>query len=106
MINKKLRKAISIVLIMFLSAHSTHRRLKIICLHALMILVFSMIYFLVAKYRGSDKDKESFKNYESTLYFTTIAHFTIGFGDIAPDSEIMRRISMTHAFSAWWLLYI
>jgi len=91
---------------MFLSASFTRHRLKLVCIHAIMILLFSMIYFLTAKYKGSDKDKESFKNYESTLYFTTIAHFTIGFGDIVPDSEIMRRISMAHAFLAWGILYI
>ena len=49
-----------------------------------MILVFTVIYYYSVKEYGTLKDKNAYRTIGDCLYYTTMTHFTIGFGDIAP----------------------
>jgi uncharacterized membrane protein len=82
------------------------RQNKLLIIHVLCIILFSYIYFIVAQKQGSKKDKENFQSLEDSLYYTTITHFTIGFGDISPESKIMRRITMVQALIAFSLMNV
>ena len=77
---------------------------KLLIFHVIVIILFSIINFLVSKKYGNNEDKENFKNYSDTFYYTTITHFTIGFGDISPRSRTMKMISVLHAFVAFSLM--
>lgn len=77
---------------------------KLFILHLISIIIFSTINFMVSKKYGNDEDKENFKNYSDSFYYTTITHFTIGFGDISPRSRTMKMISVLHAFIAFSLM--
>lgn len=68
------------------------------------ILIFAWVYFFTAKYYGTEKDKRNFDNYEDTLYYTVITHFTIGFGDVAPESLALRRATMVQVIASFYLL--
>jgi uncharacterized membrane protein len=68
------------------------------------IIIFSYIYYMIAQTQGSQKDKENFKTLEDSLYYTTITHFTIGFGDISPESKTMRRLTMLQVLIAFLLM--
>jgi len=59
--------------------------------HAVVIIVFSILYYALSKGNlvGDDED-ERFQDYGSTLYYTVVTHFTIGYGDISPKSAILR----------------
>ena len=58
------------------------------------IIFFAILYYVVVKYVGSEKDKANIKTYEGALYYTIVTQFTVGYGDIVPHSKIMRRITM------------
>ncbi len=59
--------------------------------HILTIILFSSLYYTLANYKILDNlEYKRFSNYGSTLYFTIITHFTIGYGDIVPTSSILR----------------
>ena len=74
--------------------------------HFLLILIFSILIYNYAPYSDNEQDKKSFDSYFSTLYFTTMTHFTIGFGDIAPSGSFLRLISMIHVILAFTLFNI
>jgi len=68
------------------------------------IFVFSCVYYYFARRYGSDKDRKNFKSYEDTVYYTTITHFTVGLGDIAPESQILRRLTMLQVAISFYIL--
>ena len=68
------------------------------------ILIFSCVYYFAAKWYGSEKDKRNFRSYEDVLYYTTITHFTVGFGDIAPESPMLRRLTILHVITSFFIL--
>ena len=68
------------------------------------VLFFACAYYFAAKHKGTAKDKRNFDNYEDALYYTTITHFTIGFGDIAPESPTLRRLTMLQVIASFYLL--
>ena len=73
--------------------------------HIGLLIVFSLLYYNLSKYSENENDIKKFSNYEQCLYFTVVTHFTIGFGDIAPESSLLRRLCMVHIFSAFLLFY-
>ena len=77
---------------------------KLLFVHIATILVFSVIYYFMAPHKGTKKDKENFKSFESSLYYTTITHFTVGFGDISPESPFLRRLTMFQVLLAFSLM--
>lgn len=68
------------------------------------IILFASAYYFLAKLYGSEEDKQNFSSYENAVYYTTITHFTIGFGDIAPKSPMMRRLTMLQVFASFYIL--
>jgi uncharacterized membrane protein len=68
------------------------------------VMFFACTYYVLAKQYGTEKDKRSFLRYEDALYYTTITHFTIGFGDIAPESTVLRRLTMAQVIISFYLL--
>jgi len=72
--------------------------------HLLVIGIFSAIYWQLAKTHGTKDDKKHFLNFEDSFYYTTITHFTIGFGDISPEAKYLRRLTLVHVFIAFILL--
>lgn len=59
--------------------------------HLLVIIVFSFIYYNIAQNNSEDDENYlQFRDYGSCLYYTIITHFTIGYGDISPRTDIMK----------------
>ena len=77
---------------------------KLLFSHIMTIILFSIIYYFIAPIKGSKKDQENFQNIEDSIYYTTLTHFTIGFGDIAPESQIMRRLTILQVLIAFVLM--
>ena len=77
---------------------------KLLFSHIITIILFSIIYYFIAPIKGSKKDQENFQNIEDSIYYTTLTHFTIGFGDIAPESQIMRRLTILQVLIAFVLM--
>tara|TARA_Y100001936_G_scaffold186820_1_gene184760 strand:+ start:90 stop:413 length:324 start_codon:yes stop_codon:yes gene_type:complete len=78
--------------------------LRIFILSVNVILLFALGYYFFAPLYGTEKDKRNFKTYENALYYTTITHFTVGLGDIAPESTFLRRITMLQVVISFYLL--
>ena len=72
--------------------------------HIAVILIFSIIYYYVAIYKGTSKDKKRMNSYFDCFYFTTITHFTVGFGDIAPDAYILKILVVIQVLIAFILM--
>ena len=66
--------------------------------HLGLIILFSILYQIIAPHT---EDKENFKSYDQTLYFTVVTHFTVGYGDISPKSRILRRLCMAQILMAF-----
>ena len=77
---------------------------RLLFAHILCIFVFSFIYYKMAPRKGTEKDQENFKTLEDSFYYTTITHFTVGFGDISPESKTMRRLTMLQVLMAFFLM--
>lgn len=73
--------------------------------HIVLLFVFSLLYHNLSKYSENENDMKKFSNYEQCLYFTFVTHFTVGFGDISPQSSLLRRLCMLHIFLAFLLFY-
>tara|TARA_B110001469_G_C9557761_1_gene276646 strand:- start:388 stop:654 length:267 start_codon:yes stop_codon:yes gene_type:complete len=69
-----------------------------IAYHVIVILSFTLINLVVAKKYGTDGDKKRFSTFENCLYFSTITHSTVGYGDLFPESKALRRVAMLHIF--------
>ena len=67
-----------------------------IAYHISIILLFAVINLVVSKRYGTDGDKKRFDTFENCLYFSTITHSTVGYGDIFPESIALRRVTMLH----------
>ena len=74
--------------------------------HIVMILIFTVIYHITAKKYGTEKDKVSLKSWEDCLYYTCTTHFTVGLGDIAPKSDVLRGFTIIHVIGAFLLMNV
>ncbi len=72
--------------------------------HLIIIILFSFLYYYFAIKYGSEKDVKNFNKLENCFYYTTITHFTIGFGDITPESSILKRFTILQIFLAFYLM--
>lgn len=66
--------------------------------HLALIILFSTLFYLYAPYSNNEGDKKSFDSFFTTFYFTTVTHFTVGLGDIAPKSNVLRFLTIVHIF--------
>jgi len=70
---------------------------KLFILHNLIILiVFTYIYRFIALNYGNETEKKQFSKLENSFYFTTVTQFGIGYGDIVPETKIMKRFCIAH----------
>jgi len=71
--------------------------------HIICIIFFTILYLEITKNYGSEEDKKNFSEFENTLYFTTVTHFTIGYGDLSPESKMLKRIVILQIITAFLL---
>jgi len=74
--------------------------------HIILIIIFTIIFNLYSPYSDNEEDKKNFSSFFQTFYFTTVTHFTVGFGDITPKSNVLRSVTMCHMFLTFLLLNI
>jgi hypothetical protein len=53
---------------------------------------------------GNEQDKKKFDSYENCFYFTIVTQFSVGYGDIVPSSDAMKRGSMIHILLVFLIL--
>ena len=68
-------------------------------LYLLVLICFTLIYWLLGTSKNFNFDKASNNNSDSltfinALYFSFITQSTIGYGDISPKTKLMRIIVM------------
>ena len=70
---------------------------KNIFIHLFIIFIFTNLYFFLAPYSDDNDNKEFGESWERNLYFSTMTHFTIGYGDTAACCEKFNcSEKMTH----------
>lgn len=74
--------------------------------HIILIIIFTIIFNLYSPYCNNDEDKKNFTSFFQTFYFTTVTHFTVGFGDITPKSNVLRSFTICHIFLTFLLFNI
>lgn len=62
------------------------------------IVIFTFVHWMV--FRFYEEDNESF-TISDAFYYTTITHFTVGYGDITPKTMMGRLITFVHIFMVW-----
>ena len=77
---------------------------KFLPAHLMVIIAFTLIYMMMSPSRGTDEDKENYSNFADSLYYTTVTHFTIGFGDVTPKSKLLRALTMLQIIIAFSLM--
>lgn len=78
---------------------------KLFILHNLIILVvFTFLYRFIALNYGNDKEKKLFSNLENSFYYTTVTQFGVGYGDIVPESKIMKRFCIAHVLLVFLII--
>ena len=70
-------------------------------IHLAIIFIFANLYFFLAPYT-TEKDNNQFsESWERSFYYALITHFTVGFGDITPESKLFRRLTMCQVLLAF-----
>ena len=64
--------------------------------HIIVILLFTIFYYFISKHYGTERDKKQLKTVFDSFYLSTTTHSTIGYGDIAPESSILRATTIVH----------
>lgn len=70
-------------------------------MHLLLIFIFANLYYFLAPYSNEVDKKEFGRSWEGDLYYSLITQFTVGIGDIAPTSTILRRLTMLQVILAF-----
>lgn len=81
-------------------------RNDMVLFHLGVIFVCAGMYQEVARRVGSKKERKNFKDFEDAIYYAVVVHFTVGFGDVSPESKWMRRITMAQILTAFILMNI
>ena len=72
--------------------------------HIVLVVFFSLlVYYLPSRFK-TKADEENFSNLENCVYYSVMTHFTVGFGDITPQSPVMRALTIIHVLMAFLLL--
>ena len=79
---------------------------KFFMYHILLILIFTLIFYTLAPYTDDEDDIESYSNFNDCLYYTTITHFTVGLGEISPNSTFLKYLCMLHVILTFTLLNV
>ena len=67
-----------------------------IIINLFLLIIFSIInYFILVKYEKQDL------RLNDVIYFTFITHFTVGYGEIVPKSDIGRGFTMLYISLIW-----
>ena len=64
-----------------------------------LIGIFSVVYKLIDMYDNNAFSKEM-TNFDS-LYFASITNFTLGYGDILPQSKLAKMAVVVHSLLFW-----
>lgn len=72
------------------NAVDTSQTLSLIKLHAMIFLVFTMVYMVI------DFEKHFGTNPANVVYFSTTVHTTVGFGDITPQTALGKTVVSLH----------
>ena len=67
--------------------------------NVLLMIVFTFVYKFI-----SDNDEKAFSqklDYTNAFYYSSITHFTIGYGDILPVSPLAKMLVVVHTFMFW-----
>lgn len=66
------------------------------------IIILSLVYYGLDKYGNQSFSKEELKYYDF-LSFSTVVHFTLGFREIFPVSNISRIVVILHKLIFWYV---
>jgi hypothetical protein len=89
---------------MIFSIKTLYNQNKFLPAHLFVIVAFTLLYMMMSPSHGTDEDKENFSNFADSLYYTTITHFTVGFGDVSPKSKLLRALTMIQVVLAFSLM--
>ncbi len=70
----------------------------IVVANAALLVLFAGIYWLLGM---EDHFGVSGGNMGDALYFATIAHTSVGFGDIVPKTRVAKTLVALHVLAVW-----
>ena len=70
------------------------------------ILLFSIITFLTYDHYNFNKTNNLRDKIINCVYFSTVTQFTIGFGDVTPQTNLSKLINIVHNFIAYFMIVI
>ena len=76
----------------------------ILITHFSIILLFAVIYRHISNNSTSFSDSNKMTFFDS-IYYSTITHTTVGFGDIYPKTNLARFVCMIHVLLVFFIGY-
>jgi len=70
------------------------------------ILLFSIITFFTYDHYNFKKTRNLRDKIINCVYFSTVTQFTLGYGDITPQTNLSKLINIFHNFVAYFMIVI
>ena len=71
-----------------------------------LIIFFSIINFIISQINPKAFSSEKKFTIIDAIYFSTITHFTIGYGDYYPTNELTKILTLLHVIMAWLVSFV
>ena len=72
----------------------------------LVIFIFSIITFLTYDHYNFKKTRNLRDKIINCVYLSTVTQFTIGYGDVTPQTNLSKIINIVHNFIAYFMIVI
>jgi len=71
--------------------------------HAIIIIVFAMIYKYIYNLENKSFSNMKKMTWFDSVYYSTITHSTVGFGDVYPQTRMSKLACMTHVLLVFFI---
>ena len=79
---------------------------RILIDQVVVILLFSIITFFTYDHYNFKNTKNLQDKIINCVYFSTVTQFTLGYGDITPQTNLSKLINIFHNFVAYFMIVI
>jgi hypothetical protein len=79
---------------------------RILIDQVVVILLFSTIVFITYDHYNFKKTNNLRDKIINSIYFSTITQFTVGYGDVTPQTNIAKITNIIHNFVAYFMIVI
>ena len=72
----------------------------------IVVILFSFITFYTYEHYNFKNTKNLKDKIINSVYFSTVTQFTLGYGEITPQTNLTKTINIVHNFIAYFMIVI